>query len=636
MNPDYQLMLLAWAGVAAWVAFVIFSNRKIHPKALFTLFMVELWERFSYYGMRALLILYMTADIMDGGFAFDDAKAYGIYGAYGALVYLTPLVGGFFADKLVGFRKAIVWGAILMAIGQFTLFLGGHENEILFYLGLAVLVVGNGFFKPNISSMIGRFYEEGDKRRDGAFTLFYMGINMGAFLAPLTCGAIGENEGWQYGFLAAGVGMAIGYIVFVWGQKQGVYDDVGMGPDVEMEKPIIPGISNKIFPLVATVIMIVLASTLIVYNDIVDVILVILAVGVIGYLLYEASKMEIVAKQRIWVIAVLLFFTTVFWTFFELAGSALSLFTARNVDRSLFGYEIKTTFFQSFNPLFIMLFAPIFSWIWIKLSNMNKEPAAPYKFGFGLVLLGMGFLALNVGGGSASAGMIPAIFMVFLYLLHTIGELTLSPVGLSLVTKLSPRHMVGFLMGIWLLSSSLAHQGGKHIAKLTTVNEKTIVESESFKNAKMDEDIKALLLTDDFKNKLEEGSVEGVLTDSTFIAELNAKSEKDYAKSTVYISERLKAAESYKGSKKEKELKAAKVDFLSYEKDVITSDTVTEAKLAELSKNTPGTPVINAIKSESLKKGLGVFEMLGFIAVACGLLLFIIGRPLKKWMHGIN
>ena len=271
------------------------------------------------------------------------------------------------------------------------------------------------------------------------------------------------------------------------------------------------------------------------YNDIVDVILVILAVGVIGYLLYEASKMEIVAKQRIWVIAVLLFFTTVFWTFFELAGSALSLFTARNVDRSLFGYEIKTTFFQSFNPLFIMLFAPIFSWIWIKLSNMNREPAAPYKFGFGLVLLGMGFLALNVGGGSASAGMIPAIFMVFLYLLHTIGELTLSPVGLSLVTKLSPRHMVGFLMGIWLLSSSLAHQGGKHIAKLTTVNEKTIVESESFKNAKMDEDIKSLLLTDDFKNKLEEGSVESVLTDSTFIAELNAKSEKDYAKSTVYF-----------------------------------------------------------------------------------------------------
>ena len=636
MNPDYQLMLIAWAGVAAWVAFVIFSNRKIHPKALFALFMVELWERFSYYGMRALLILYMTASVIDGGFAFDDAKAYGIYGAYGALVYLTPLIGGFFADKLVGFRKAIVWGAVLMAIGQFTLFLSGNANEVSFYIGLAVLVVGNGFFKPNISSMIGRFYEEGDKRRDGAFTLFYMGINMGAFLAPLTCGAIGENEGWQYGFLTAGIGMVIGYIVFVWGSKQGIYEDVGNGPDVKLDKPIIPGLSNKMLPAVATVVMIILASTLIVYNDIVDIILVLLAALVIGYLLYEAAKMELQAKQRIWVVVVLLFFTTVFWTFFELAGSALSLFTARNVDRSLFGYEIKTTFFQSFNPLFIMLFAPIFSWVWIKLSNANKEPAAPYKFGMGLVLLGLGFLALNLGGASATAGMIPAMFMVLLYLLHTIGELTLSPVGLSLVTKLSPRHMVGFLMGIWLLSSSLAHQGGKHIAKLTTVNEKTIVQSDAFKTSKMDEDVKKLLLSKKFTDKLDESSIESVLTDSSFISELNLKGNKSYTKSNVYIKEALEEAESYKGTKKEKMLSAANVSFITYEENTITADTVSQSELKKLTENTPGTAVINSIRSESLNKGLSVFEMLGFIAMACGLILFLIGKPIKKWMHGIN
>ena len=629
-------MLIAWAGVAAWVAFVIFSNRKIHPKALFALFMVELWERFSYYGMRALLILYMTASVIDGGFAFDDAKAYGIYGAYGALVYLTPLIGGFFADKLVGFRKAIVWGAILMAIGQFTLFLSGNANEISFYIGLAVLVVGNGFFKPNISSMIGRFYEEGDKRRDGAFTLFYMGINMGAFLAPLTCGAIGENEGWQYGFLTAGIGMVIGYLVFVWGSKQGIYEDVGNGPDVELDKPIIPGLSNKMLPAVATVTMIILASTLIVYNDIVDIILVLLAALVIGYLLYEAGKMELQAKQRIWVVVVLLFFTTVFWTFFELAGSALSLFTARNVDRSLFGYEIKTTFFQSFNPLFIMLFAPIFSWVWIKLSNANKEPAAPYKFGMGLVLLGLGFLALNLGGASATAGMIPAMFMVLLYLLHTIGELTLSPVGLSLVTKLSPRHMVGFLMGIWLLSSSLAHQGGKHIAKLTTVNEKTIIQSDAFKTSKMDEDVKTLLLSKKFTDKLDDSSIESVLTDSSFISELNLKGNKSYTKSNVYVKEALEEAESYKGTKKEKMLSAANVSFITYEENTITADTVSQSELKKLTENTPGTAVINSIRSESLNKGLSVFEMLGFIAMACGLILFLIGKPIKKWMHGIN
>ena len=636
MNPDYQLMLIAWAGVAAWVAFVIFSNRKIHPKALFALFMVELWERFSYYGMRALLILYMTASVIDGGFAFDDAKAYGIYGAYGALVYLTPLIGGFFADKLVGFRKAIVWGAILMAIGQFTLFLSGNANEVSFYIGLAVLVVGNGFFKPNISSMIGRFYEDGDKRRDGAFTLFYMGINMGAFLAPLTCGAIGENEGWQYGFLTAGIGMVIGYLVFVWGSKQGIYEDVGNGPDVQLDKPIIPGLSNKMLPAVATVIMIVLASTLIVYNDIVDIILVLLAALVIGYLLYEAGKMELQAKQRIWVVVVLLFFTTVFWTFFELAGSALSLFTARNVDRSLFGYEIKTTFFQSFNPLFIMLFAPIFSWVWIKLSNANKEPAAPYKFGMGLVLLGLGFLALNLGGASATAGMIPAMFMVLLYLLHTIGELTLSPVGLSLVTKLSPRHMVGFLMGIWLLSSSLAHQGGKHIAKLTTVNEKTIVQSDAFKTSQMDEDVKTVLLTKKFTDKLDDSSIESVLTDSSFISELNLRGNKSYTKSNVYIKEALDEAQSYKGTKKEKMLSAANVSFITYEENTITADTVSQSELKKITENTPGTAVINSIRSESLNKGLSVFEMLGFIAMACGLILFLIGKPIKKWMHGIN
>ena len=629
-------MLIAWAGVAAWVAFVIFSNRKIHPKALFALFMVELWERFSYYGMRALLILYMTASVIDGGFAFDDAKAYGIYGAYGALVYLTPLIGGFFADKLVGFRKAIVWGAILMAIGQFTLFLSGNANEVSFYIGLAVLVVGNGFFKPNISSMIGRFYEDGDKRRDGAFTLFYMGINMGAFLAPLTCGAIGENEGWQYGFLTAGIGMVIGYLVFVWGSKQGIYEDVGNGPDVQLDKPIIPGLSNKMLPAVATVIMIVLASTLIVYNDIVDVILVLLAALVIGYLLYEAGKMELQAKQRIWVVVVLLFFTTVFWTFFELAGSALSLFTARNVDRSLFGYEIKTTFFQSFNPLFIMLFAPIFSWVWIKLSNANKEPAAPYKFGMGLVLLGLGFLALNLGGASATAGMIPAMFMVLLYLLHTIGELTLSPVGLSLVTKLSPRHMVGFLMGIWLLSSSLAHQGGKHIAKLTTVNEKTIVQSDAFKTSQMDEDVKTVLLTKKFTDKLDDSSIESVLTDSSFISELNLRGNKSYTKSNVYIKEALDEAQSYKGTKKEKMLSAANVSFITYEENTITADTVSQSELKKITENTPGTAVINSIRSESLNKGLSVFEMLGFIAMACGLILFLIGKPIKKWMHGIN
>ena len=632
MNPDYQLMLWAWLGVAAWVGFVILSNRKIHPKALFILFMVELWERFSYYGMRALLILYMTAKIMDGGFALTDAEAYGIYGAYGALVYLTPLIGGYFADKLIGFRRAITIGAILMAIGQFTLFM---NNDVTFYIGLAILVVGNGFFKPNISSMVGRFYADGDKRRDGAFTLFYMGINMGAFLAPLTCGAIGENEGWQYGFLTAGIGMLIGYLVFLFGQKSGAYEDIGVEADMKIEKNLVSFIPNNILPYVASLVMIVLATALIKYNDVVDVMLVILASGVIGFLLWQANQMEKEAKQRIWVIVILLLFTTIFWTFFELAGSALSLFTARNVDRTLFGFEINTTFFQSFNPLFIMAFAPIFSYLWIKLANANKEPAAPYKFGFGLVLLGFGFLALQLGGASASAGLVPAIFMVFLYLLHTIGELALSPVGLSLVTKLSPKQMVGFMMGIWFLSSSIAHQGGKHIAKFTTVNEKTIVESDAFQNSDLDSNFITMLGKEKYLGMLEDGSVENVLVDSSFVEDLKKLSNKNYFISNITVQSSLDEAAKFSGFKQKKMMKSATVSFLTTDKEY--NDTVASmSELNEIMKDSPGIEVANVIKNESLNKGLSVFGLLGWVAVGCGMLLFVMGGTIKRWMHGIN
>jgi POT family proton-dependent oligopeptide transporter len=632
MNPDYKLMLIAWLGVAVWVSFVIFSNKKIHPKALFVLFMVELWERFSYYGMRALLILYMTADILDGGFKFDDAKSYGIYGAYGALVYLTPLIGGFFADKLMGFRKAISLGAILMAMGQFTLFM---NNQTTFFLGLALLVVGNGFFKPNISSMVGRFYGEGDKRKDGAFTLFYMGINMGAFLAPLTCGAIGENMGWQYGFLTAGVGMLVGYTVFLWGQRKGVYENIGIGPDEEVKKPVVSFIPNTILPYVATAVMVSLAWILIIQNDFVDKLLTGLAIGVIGFLLFQASKMEKAAKQRIWVIVILLLFTTVFWTFFELAGSALSLFTARNINRTFLGMEIKTTFFQSFNPLFIMAFAPIFSWIWIKLSNAGKEPPAPYKFGIGLALLGLGFLVLKFGGASAKGGMLPAMFMILLYLLHTIGELVLSPVGLSLVTKLSPKQMVGFMFGIWFLSSSIAHQAGKHIAKLTTVSEKTILSTKDFQNSDIEPAFKVLIGKKENLDIIKNTSAAALITSDAFIAELSDLSGKTYNRSFVTVQEELKEADKFTGKRKLKLLAEAKIPYLvEGESTEITINTKDE--LAKLVSGTPSEKIDNYIKNQSLYKGLDVFGLLGMIAIACGALLFVLGPIITKWMHGIR
>jgi proton-dependent oligopeptide transporter, POT family len=475
MDKLFQTMIIAWIGVAVWVGFVIYTNKKIHPKALFALFMVELWERFSYYGMRAFLILYITADVSRRGLGFDDAKAYGIYAAYGALVYLTPMIGGYLADQMMGFRKAIIWGSILMASGQFIL---AADNPILFYIGLATLVIGNGFFKPNISSMVGRFYKEGDPRRDGAFTIFYMGINMGAFLAPLTCGVIAERVGWSYGFLAAGIGMVVGLFIFLWAQKSNIFEEHGIMPPERSTNPIL-GISRGVFPYIITFLSIPLFWLLIKQNDFVDLMLGSIGIIVIVYLIVDSFKYEKVQRQRIWVIVVLLLFTTIFWTFFELAGSALSLFTERNVNKTFLGMELTTSSFQSINPLFIMLFAPVFSWMWIKLARLNKEPAAPLKFSVGLLLLGVGFLVLNVGRGSAEVGQVAAIFLILLYLFHTLGELTLSPVGLSMVTKLAPAKIVAFMMGVWFLSSSIAHQAGKHISRLTAVNGENISAEES-------------------------------------------------------------------------------------------------------------------------------------------------------------
>ncbi len=670
MAPAYRLMLIAWLCVAAWVAFVILSNKKVHPKALFALFMVELWERFSYYGMRALLVLYMIAKIstdVDGGFGFSDAKAYGIYGAYGALVYLTPIIGGYFADKMMGFRKAILWGALLMAAGQFTLFM---DNQTTFFLGLALLVIGNGFFKPNISSMIGRFYPDGDPRRDGAFTIFYMGINIGAFLAPLTCGVIGEIEGWKYGFLAAGLGMLVGYLTFLWAQGKGIYEEYGLVPE-GAEEVKMGGIGSNLLPYVATLIMIPIIWLLIIQNDVVDVLLGIVGAGVIGYLLFAvAPKYEKKQKERIWVIVLLLFFTTVFWTFFELAGSALNVFTARNVDKNILGFEAQTTLFQSVNPFFIMLFAPIYSWMWIKLSKADKEPAAPYKFGVGLILLGLGFLVLNWGGAGSLSGLVPAFFLIMLYLLHTLGELTLSPVGLSLVTKLAPMKIVGFLMGIWFLSSSIAHQGGKHIAKMMAVDEGKVVASESFQGCMENQEIKLALKAPFFQNWLTDNqvvkkgetdpcaglegkalelcqnqlSLDDGLADPEFASYLNSKvgSTKYYA-AKLQIKELKEKADAIKNERaKNKEMKKSYVTFLTTNpahaapSDGGSVKVMSKADVEKAASESSSAEVIQCLRKDTLTLALSVFQKLGFIAIGCGVLLFLLGPMVSRWMHGIK
>lgn len=506
------VMLLAWAFCIGWSAFVIMTQKNVHPKALFYLFFVELWERFSYYGMRALLVLYMVAEIADGGFGFAEEKAYGIYASYGAMVYATPLIGGYLAEKFLGYRKAIMWGAILMALGHFAM---AFENQTIFLTALALLILGNGFFKPNISSLIGTYYGLKDPRRDGAFTIFYMGINIGAFLTPLTCGYLGETYGWHIGFGIAGIGMVIGLIIFMIAARSGALGDKGLPPgtladedakntdgipnvfeddhlvdshltkeqvtftnemSVDPGPPVAtPGINTKdLIIFGCTFLAIPLLFFLINHNEILDYTLPLLIGGSWLALFIYSFMQEKVAGDRLRVVLIMFFFPVIFWTFFELAGSALTIFTAKNVAMPSW---LTTASFQSINPFFIMLFAPVFSWMWVKLSQKNMEPSAPVKFAIGLVLLGLGYFVLNLGvGGAGDTAKISWIFMVALYFLHTMGELALSPVGLSLVTKLSPAKVVGLIMGFWMMTSSLAHLVGGWIAKHTAVPEGTSAE----------------------------------------------------------------------------------------------------------------------------------------------------------------
>ena len=429
-----------------------------HPKGLFVCFATEMWERFSYYGMRALLILYLTKH-----WEFTDATSYLIYGAYTSLVYIMPVFGGMLADQILGSKKAVTYGAILLVFGHLGMTV--ESNEQIFYLSLALIVSGVGFLKPNISTMVGALYEESDPRRDSGFTIFYMGINIGAFTATLLCGYLGEEIGWAYGFGAAGIGMLLGLFIFLWGQK---YLEGLAEPPSNKYMTKVNGISFENWAYISGVVMVLVTWFLVQNSQLVGQLLGGFGVIFIGaWLLYALLKCAPEERDRLIVVGILILFSLIFWALFEQAGSSLNILTDRGVDRVIFGWEVPASMFQSLNAGFIFTIAPLFALLWIALAKRNMEPSTPIKFSIGIVLVGLGFLALVYGMNSSEGLQTGVIWIVLIYLLHTLGELCLSPVGLSSVTKLSPQRIVGFMMGMWFFASAAGNYVASLIAKGT-------------------------------------------------------------------------------------------------------------------------------------------------------------------------
>jgi POT family proton-dependent oligopeptide transporter len=440
-----------------------------HPKGLFYLFFAELWERFSFYGMRALLTLYMVQEIFKALVDKDAATAV-VYASYGSLVYASTVIGGQISDKILGMRSSIFLGGVLMAIGHFVLAI---ENNMAFFIALAFIVVGNGFFKPNISTFVGALYKDGDVRKDSGFTIFYMGINIGGFVAPLLCGWLAVEYGWHYGFGLAGIGMMAGLIFFWSGIKKNVFGDKGMPPNQEVYEKKILGIPQKtLIPIISVLVVPVIAYVLSQYKailgeeTIVSIIFKVIGVAILIYLIRIMMKATLEERKKLIMAVLITFFMTLFWGFHELSGSVITLFASRNVDLTF----INASQTNALNSMFIILLAIPISLLWAYLSKKNLNPRTPYKFGFGLILAGLSFYILAMSAGNADEnGMVPFAYLFIMYLVISIGELFMSPVGLSKITDLSPKRIVAFMMGIWFLSSAYAFQIVGFISKQLAV-----------------------------------------------------------------------------------------------------------------------------------------------------------------------
>jgi POT family proton-dependent oligopeptide transporter len=443
-----------------------------HPRGLSTLYFTEMWERFSYYGMRVLLILFMTAPVAAGGLGFETSVAGAVYGLYTSMVYMTSLPGGWIADRLIGQRRAVLYGGILIACGHFSM---AFPSLTTFYLGLTLIVLGTGLLKGNVAVIVGQLYAPGDVRRDAGFSIFYMGINLGAFIAPLVTSYLGQRINWHLGFTVAGVGMVLGLVQYVLGAKY--LGDAGLRPVPAASPAAAAQLKRRVQIWGGAAVTLAVAVAAGMYTsaipisvkqvaDAAGIFLLGLTLAFFAWL-FLAGDWTRTERKRLYAILALWLAAVVFWSEFEQAGSTLNLFADRATRSSILGWAFPSGYFQSLQPLFIITFAPVFAWIWIRLGS--RQPSSPAKFGVGLLFVGSGFALLVVAASLSAHGVkVAPYWLVVTYLLHTFGELSLSPVGMSAFTKLAPARIAGLMMGVWYLGISVGNFIGGRLASLYT------------------------------------------------------------------------------------------------------------------------------------------------------------------------
>jgi len=428
-----------------------------HPRGLKTLFFTEMWERMSYYGMRGILVLFMTASIKDGGLDFNNASASAIYGIYAASVYLATLPGGWIGDNILGQQKTILYGGVIIMFGHLSLAI---PNINSFYIGLILVVLGTGLLKPNISAIVGNLYENNTELRQSGFTIFYMAINLGSILGFFICGYLGENIGWHYGFGAAGIGMAFGLMQYIYNIK--LLGETGVKPFNKIN----PEMKNKYIKFIFASLIFIFLLTMcglfgiwkinpIPLANILTVIITLISLSYFFYI-FVFGKLDENEKKRIIMIFVLFIGAALFWSGFDQAGSSFNIFAKEYTSRIILGWEYPASWLQILNPLFVVILSPFMSYLWIYLGKRMLDPSLPFKFGLGLIFMAIGFLVIAAGAQIAlSEGLAGAQWLLITYLLHTIGELTLSPIGLAAISSLSPKRFIGQMMGVWFLASSL-------------------------------------------------------------------------------------------------------------------------------------------------------------------------------------